>query len=326
MTKRRILVTGELPAATRAALERRGAVTIAPDASADTLRRAARDADVLVVRHRLPEDLFEAAPQLLGVVRHGAGGDFIPVGAATARGILVANVPGANAGAVAEYCVMQILNLLRSPQRAEALMREVGWDKARGATPNGRELRGLPVGILGYGAIGSRLAHILSFGFQAQVKVWMRRPERLPAWAAPLPIERLLAESDIIVPCVPHAAETHHLLSADRIAQMKPSTLVVNASRGAVIDEAALLSALREGRLAGAALDVFEAASPQPGEPLLRTGNLLVTPHMAGNTREAHSRIGIECTAEIIRILDGERPRNLVNPEAWGRHLARRAT
>lgn len=323
-TSWRVLITSTLLPATRSALERAATVTIASDAEEDTLRRLAVDADVIVVRNRLPADIFERAPRVLGAVRHGVGVDFIPVEAATTKGVVVANVPGANATSVAEYCVMQIMNLLRHPERGERLMREIGWEKARNQAARGRELCGRSVGILGFGAIGSRLAHILHFGFEAEVTVCARRPERLPAWAKSQSLETLLSEVDVVVPCLPYTTETHHYLSAVRLSRLKPTAVVVNASRGAVIDEAALLRALREGRLAGAALDVFEGASPQPGDALMAVDKLMITPHMAGNTVDAHTRIGAECVAQVIQILNGERPTNFVNPKVWERYQTRR--
>lgn len=319
-----VLVTSTLLPTTRSALERAATVTIAPDEGADTLRRLAADVDVIVVRNRLPADIFEFAPRVLGAVRHGVGVDFIPVEAATAKGVVVANVPGANATSVAEYCVMQIMNLLRHPERGERLMREIGWEKARSKAPRGHELCGRSVGILGFGAIGSRLAHILHFGFEAKVVVCTRHPERLPVWAESQAVETLLSEVDVAVPCLPYTTETHHYLSATRLARLKPTAVIVNASRGAVIDEVALLRALSEGQLAGAALDVFEGASPQPGDALMATDNLMITPHMGGNTVDAHTRIGAECVAQVIQILNGECPTHFVNPQVWERYQIRR--
>lgn len=318
------MVTNAVPPATRAALERFADVVVAPDPSPETLRKVSGDADVIIVRAHLPDDIFSSAHRVLGVVRHGVGLDFIPVEPASAKGILVANVPGANANAVAEFCVMQILNLLRKPGRAEHSMRDIGWAKARAATPQGSELSGRLVGILGFGAIGSRLAHILHHGFQAQVAVCCRQPNALPAWARNLELQELVSSADVVVPCLALTAATHHYLGADLIARMKPSAYVVNVSRGAIIDETALLQALSENRIAGVALDVYEDPDPQPGDALMRAAGILLTPHMAGNTVDAHARIGQHCVFETFRILNGEMPLNLVNPEAWERHLARR--
>lgn len=320
----KVLVTNAVSGATRAGLERFAEVSIAPDSKPETLRQSAGDADLIIVRAPLPADIFSHARRVLGVVRHGVGLDFIPVDSATENGILVANVPGANANSVAEFCVMQMLNLLRNPARAERLIRHSGWAKARAASPQGADLSGRMVGIIGFGAIGSRLAHILHFGFQAKVAVCTRQPDSLPDWASHMELGALVSEADFVVPCVPLTKDTRHLLNADLIGRMKPTAYVVNASRGGVIEEAALIRALNESRIAGAALDVYEDADPQPGDAVMCVDNALITPHLAGNTLDAHARIGEQCVLEALQILRGERPQNLVNPGAWERHLARR--
>jgi len=323
-TRWKVLITNGVHPSTRAALDRFAEVVIAPDPSPETLRKVSGDADVIIVRAPLPQDIFSSAHRVLGVVRHGVGLDFIPVESASANGILVANAPGANTNAVAEFVVMQILNLLRKPTGAEHLLREMGWAKARAAMPRGGELSGRLVGILGFGAIGSRLAHILHHGFQARVAVSCRRPDLLPVWASNLELDEICASADVLVPCLALTAATRHYVSSDLIARMKATAYLVNASRGAVVDETALLRALRDKRIAGAALDVYEDPDPQPGDAVFRADGILATPHMAGNTAEAHERIGQHCVSEAFRILHGEMPRNLINPEAWDRHLARR--
>ncbi|MCC7082971.1 MAG: hydroxyacid dehydrogenase [Burkholderiales bacterium] len=324
--RRRALLTGPIAASAQAVLGAAAHVDVASDTSADGLRAAARRAEVIIVRHPLPPDIFDAAPSLLAAVRHGTGLDYIPIEAATRLGVLVANVPGANATAVAEYCAMQALSLLRRPQRAERLLRELGAEPARLRAPKGLELAGSTCGIIGFGAIGSRVARILHFGFEARVIVHVRRPEALPDWVRPVALPELAAQADLVVPCVPYSAETRHLISAPLIARMKPSALLVNASRGGVIDQAALVDALERGYIAGAALDVFEEPEPQPNDRLLAVPNLHVTPKISGGTENAHKRIGAACVAEVLRVLAGEKPRNLVNPDAWTRHEARRTT
>ncbi len=324
MTRWKVLVTNPVAPATHATLAAHAEVLTPPDATPETLRRFASDVHLIVVRLPLPDDIFEHAPKVLGVVRHGVGLDLIPVEAATAKGILVTNVPGGNADSVAEFCVMQMLNLLRRPALGDRLIREAGWEVARAATTHGKELAGRTVGILGYGAIGRRLAEILHFGFRAKVAVNTRRPHDLPEWARPLPIEPLVAGCDFVVPCLPYTKDTHRYLSAQLIARIKPTAWVVNASRGEVIDEPALFEALRAGRIAGAALDVFDGKALPAGHPALDVPNLLMTPHVAGHTDEASARVGAHAAAEALRILAGERPHSLANPEAWAYHAGRR--
>jgi D-3-phosphoglycerate dehydrogenase len=320
----KVLLTDSIAAVPHARLAGFAEVVIAPDAQPDTLRALARDVHAIIVRLPLPDDIFEHAPQLLGVIRHGVGLDLIPVVAATAKGIVVANVPGGNANAVAEYCVMAMLNLLRRPERGDRELRNDGWDKSRARATNGRELGARTVGIVGYGAIGSRLAQILHAGFGARVTVASRHPERLPAWIVATKLEALVATADFVVPCVPYTEATRHLLSRGLIAKMPSGSFVVNASRGEVIDEAALVDALSSGRIAGAALDVFEGKLLAAGHALTRLDNVLLTPHIAGHTGEAHQKNGAQAVEETLRILNGERPVNFVNAEVWEKALSRR--
>ena len=320
----RVLLTSPIAKEAHARLATFADVVIAPDAQPDTLRAAARDVHAIIVRLPLPDDIFDHAPQLLGVIRHGVGLDLIPVAAATAKGIVVANVPGSNANAVAEYCVMAMLNLLRRPERGDRELRQDGWDKSRARATNGRELGARAVGIIGYGAIGSRLAHILHAGFAARVLVASRHPERLPAWVVATKLDVLVATADFVVSCVPYTDATRHLLSRELIATMPGASFVINASRGEVVDEAALVEALSAGRIAGAALDVFEGKLLAADHALTRLDNVLLTPHIAGHTDEAHRKNGVQAVEETLRILSGERPLNFVNAEVWERAQARR--
>jgi D-3-phosphoglycerate dehydrogenase / 2-oxoglutarate reductase len=294
------------------------------DAQPATLREAARDAHAMIVRLPLPDDIFDYAPQLLGVIRCGVGMDVIPVAAATQKGIIAANVPGMNANAVAEYCVMSMLNLLRRPERADRELRADGWDKSRARATQVRELGARTAGIIGFGAIGSRLAHILHFGFGARVMAVSSRPHALPQWVEPVELGALVADADFVVPCVPYVPATRHLLSASLIEKMRETAFVVNASRGEMIDQAALVEALRTGRIAGAALDVFEGKTLTAGHALTKLDNVLLTPHVAGHTTEALVKNSTQAVDETLRVLAGERPLNFVNPEVWERAQARR--
>jgi D-3-phosphoglycerate dehydrogenase len=319
----RVLLTSPIAKDAYARLASFADIVIAPDAQPDTLRALARDVHAIIVRLPLPDDIFEHAPQLLGVIRHGVGLDLIPVAAATAKGIVVANVPGGNANAVAEYCVMAMLNLLRRPERGDRELRQDGWDKSRARATNGRELGARTVGIVGYGAIGSRLAQILHAGFGARVMVASRHPERLPPWIVATKLETLVATAEFVVPCLPFVESTRHLISRKLIASMPATSFIVNASRGEVVDEAALADALAARRIAGAALDVFEGKHLTPGSPLLKLDNVLLTPHIAGHTGEAHQKNGAQAVEETLRILNGERPLNFVNVEVWEMVLAK---
>jgi D-3-phosphoglycerate dehydrogenase len=173
------------------------------------------------------------------------------------------------------------------------------------------------VGVVGVGEIGRRVAQICARGFGMRVLGNQRRLDRLPPEAQGAHLDDLVAQSDFIVIACPLNAQTHHLFDAARLGAMKSSAWLINVGRGPVIDEQALVAALRERRIAGAMLDVYEHYRIEAGHPLLALDNVLLTPHLAGSTRESRARAAVRAADETLRMLAGERPRNLVNPEAW---------
>jgi D-3-phosphoglycerate dehydrogenase len=312
----RVLLTSMIAAASLAELQAAFEVAVAPDNALATLRALVRDAHAIVVRDYLPPDLCEHAPQLIAVARHGVGLDLIPVDACSAHGVAVSNVPGGNANSVAEYCVGAMLNLARKLHRADRTQRDIGWEAAR-RLANGLELRDRCAAIIGCGAIGSRLAHLLHAGFGMQIVVATRNAGAVPDFAQHLSIDQACSRADFLLPCVPATAQTHHMIDARRLASMRPEAFIVNASRGDVIDEAALTDALRTGRIAGAALDVLEAKVPSADHPLYGLDNVLLTPHIGGHTDDATLRNGMQVNADLRAVFAGRQPGNLINPEIW---------
>ena len=325
MARPKVLTTLPMDPAGDRMLEPVAEIVVAPDPGAETLKRVIGDADVLVVRTQLPPDLLERPHRLLGIVRHGTGLDLIPVEAATAQAIPVANVPGVNAEAVAEYCVGALLSLARQFHTMDRDLRASGWNESRRRAADTIELSGRTIGIVGLGAIGRRIAEICHHGFGMRVLGHQRRLERLPAFVEATDLDTLFATSDFVSLNCPLTPETRHLLDERRLRMMKPHALVVNASRGAVVDEQALARALAERRIAGAALDVYGEQPLRRDHPFLGLPNVLLTPHAAGLTQEASRRMSEGTAAEVLRLLAGERPANLVNPEIWDRAMARRA-
>ena len=298
-------------------------LVVAPDIRPDTLRALAADCDVLVVRTKLPDDIFERPHRLKGVVRHGAGVDLIPMESATKLGIPVANVPGANAQTVAEYVVATMLMLSRATHRMDALVRTKGWETARVISDEGVELAGKTVGIVGVGAIGQVVARICGAGFGMQVTGFQRNMGKLMKGVTGVALDKLFAESDFIVLACPLTPETKGLASKARIASMRRNAVLVNVSRGPVVDEAAITEALLHRRIRGAALDVFDKQPLAPGHPLMALDNVVLTPHQAGLTVEAVERMSEGAAQETVRLLRGEKPVNLVNPEVWDRRVNR---
>ncbi len=320
-----VLLTSTIDAAGMALLEPHAAVRLASAVDHDTLRREVGPADAIIVRAYLPADLFEHAPRLLACVRHGAGVDMIPVEAATAHGVIVANVPGVNAQTVAEYCVTQFLLHGRRVARFDSMIRREGWVAARALANDVCELYGKTVGIVGAGHIGTRVAEICHHGFGMRILGYQRRLDQLPAFVEAAALDRVFSDSDYIVLCCPLTPETRHLADARRIALMKSTAFLVNVARGPVVDQAALVAALRQRRIAGAGLDVFEQQPLAPDDALLELDNVVLTPHLAGLSVESMRRMSVIAAEDTLRILAGDKPVNFFNPEAWPAALKRRA-
>jgi len=321
----RVLLSDPIDEAGVAHLRAHGVEAVeAPDSSPATLRRLARDADAAILRSALPDDVFEVAPRLRAILVHGTGADLVPLAAATRHGVAVGNLPGANAQSVAEYCAMAILVLARGLVPIVQTLRKATWDAARALAAGAHEIAGRTAGIVGAGEIGRRVAAILRGGFGMRVLGHRRHPERMPEGLEPAGLEELLADSDFVVLACPLTPETHHLIDARRLARMKPSAWLVNVGRGAVVDEAALVAVLRERRIAGAMLDVFEHYRLERNHALLALDNVVATPHLAGSTVESRARMGRLAAEEVLRMLAGEAPRHFLNPEVWSRFRERR--
>ena len=312
---KRVLLTDTIAPAGEEALRREVEVVRAPDSDVATLRNWARDVDGVLTRSKLPDDLFEAAPRVRGVVVHGTGTDLVPVAAATARGVMVANLPGVNAQSVAEYCAMAMLMLARNIGAITGTLRSATWDDARRLGAGARELAGMTLGIVGVGAIGTRLAKIARNGFGMKVLGHQRRLDRLPQEAQAASLPELISSSDFVVLACPLTPQTRYLMNRESIGRMKPTAWLINVGRGPVVQEEALVEALRAKRIAGAMLDVYEHYRLEPGHPLFSLDNVILTPHLAAVTQESRARASVAAADEMLRILRGERPRNLVNPE-----------
>jgi D-3-phosphoglycerate dehydrogenase len=279
-------------------------------------------AEVLIVRAPVPPEYFQLALGLRAAVRHGAGLDMIPLQAATAAGVLVANVPGANAATVAEHVMFAAIGLLRGFRAMDADLRSRGWAAGRAHADAGRDLGPRRLGILGFGNIG-RAVHRMAQGFGMEVIACTRHPESLPKGVRAVPLDTLVAEADVLVLCCPLTDDTRGAISAARIARMKPGAVLINVARGPVVDTAALIRALTDGRIAGAALDVFDEQPLPPDSPLWQMRNVILTPHMAGITEDSMLRMGQTVADETLRILANGLPENFCNPAVEARYRLR---
>jgi phosphoglycerate dehydrogenase-like enzyme len=283
--------------------------------SEGALAEASRAADAILARLGVvTAGVIAAAPRLRIIARHGAGSDGVDLGAATARGIVVTTTGPANAGAVAEYTIALLLALLRKVPQADAGMRAGDWCRAPLV---GTALEGRTLGILGYGAVGSRVARIAdAFGMQVLAAA-SRRHDATPIRVPVLPLHEMLARADVVALCLRLTPETNCILDAPAIAAMKPGAVLVNTARGELVDERALMTALQDGRLAGAALDTYAVEPLSETSPLRRMPNVLLSPHVAGQTTDAVIRVGIAAAESILDELAGRRPAFVVNPEAY---------
>jgi phosphoglycerate dehydrogenase-like enzyme len=280
----------------------------------DTFYRELPNAEVVwhVLRPLSGTDL-EKAPRLKLVHKLGAGVNTIDVDTATRLGIAVANMPGANAPSVAEGTVLLMLAALRRlPLLDRATRAGKGWpsDPTLGETV--RDIGGCTVGLIGYGSIAKLVERIvMAMGTPpSRVLHTSTRDDGHPGWR---PLPELLAASDIVSLHLPLTEETSGLLDAAALARMKPDAVLVNTSRGAIVDEDALIDALRGGRLAAAGLDVF-AVEPVPADnPLLGLDNVVLTPHVTWYTADTMRRYLAEGVENCRRLRDGEALQNVVN-------------
>lgn len=276
----------------------------------------AAEASIIIVRSPIPASLPAQAKKLLGIIRYGAGVDMIPVSEATSLGIAVANAPSANANSVAEYAIGQMLNLARKLTETDQLLRSKGWLAARQSAPSSFDLQGKRVAIVGMGGIGRRLAHKCQVGFDMQVIAVRRSAPSTPDPYINASLDEALAIADIVVLACPLSAETINLINAQRLALMKPTAWLINVSRGPIVNEEALINALQNGNIGGAALDVFAEQPMSDNSPFLSLPNTLLSPHIAGITHESLSRIGVLVTEQALALLAGRLPKHLVNREA----------
>lgn len=311
-----VFSTHPLHPSAAALLAGKATLEVATATDGPTLLREGADADIVIVRAPLPEAMFGQGRRLRAAIRHGAGLDMIPIGAATAAGVLVANVPGVNARSVAEYVLFAALALARRFRAIDRDLRTRGWEAGRAHAPTAGELYGRTLGLVGVGHVGRAVAAIAGDGFGMTIVGHARNADRLPLNVEYRPLDALLAESDVVVLACPLTEETRGLIDARRIALLKPGALLVNVARGAVVDEAALIAALAAGRIGGAAVDVFTTQPLPPGSPWLALDEAVLTPHLAGITEESMARMGVGAVEEALRVLAGGLPANLVNPEA----------
>jgi D-3-phosphoglycerate dehydrogenase len=284
------------------------------------LREMLYTADAVIVRlFRITVHDLERASRLKVIAKHGAGVDNIDCQAASAQCIPVVYTPDATTNAVAEHTLALMLALARQVCPAQAALREGRFSER--SRFKGIELADKTLAIIGLGRIGARVAHMAAFGLEMRVHAYDPCVSR-ESYGGPAILEdsfeTLLPKADFLSLHVPLTPDTRQLINAHALVLLKPGCRLVNTSRGAVIDEVALVAALQTGRLAGAALDVF-GEEPLPADHLLcHAPNILLTPHISSSTQECLERMSSQAAQGVLDVLEGRRPAHLVNPEVLG--------
>ncbi len=263
---------------------------------------------------KLTADVLAAADRLRFIVRAGAGVDNIDLAAAGAKGITVMNTPGANSIAAAEHTFALLLALCRNVVPADGSVREGNWERKRYA---GTQLAGKTLGIIGLGRVGKEVAkRALAFDMKVIAYDPYISAEKLARESVELvrKLGEFLSRADFITLHIPRTDETRGMIGRREFALMKPGVRIVNCARGGIISEEALAEALEEGKVAGAALDVFE--KEPPGDSLLlKFAQVVATPHLGASTSEAQELVAVQAAQQLAEAFQGGSPRNVVNPE-----------
>lgn len=280
----------------------------------DVIAAAQGAAALLVLAEPITAAVMDALPDLQVIARFGVGVDTVDIDAASERGIRVVNVPDANTSEVATHALALILTLVRRIAQHNVTVQAGNWGFAVAGVGT-RRITELVVGIVGYGRTGKIVAdNCRHLGFRVLVHDPICDDEVIrAAGLEPVDLDDLVREADVLSLHIPATEETRHILNAERIAQMKSGAIVVNVSRGGLVDEQALAAAVESGRLAGAGLDTMESEPLPADSPLRGNANILLTPHAAHYSAESYRDTVHRAYADVVRVLTGQPPRDPVN-------------
>ena len=320
-----VVLAGPIHAYGHANLEREARVVICEDETEAGLVKVAAGAQGILFRAkpRCTESLMAACTSLKVIGRHGVGLDTVDIPAATRLGIAVVHAPGSNSQAVAEHALMLMLVCVKKTLHQDKLTRAGDWGAKKGSANTAHtELSGKTLGIVGIGNIGRRVAKFCgAIGMKVLAyDKYVPADEIRARGAEPVAsLPALLPQVDVLTCHTPLTPETRHMIDTKALALMKRGAIYINTSRGGVQEEHALFEALTRGQLAAAGIDVFEDEPCPVDNPLLNLDNVVLSTHMAGVTREATARASVQVTSEMLRVLRGEKPDVLVNPEVGPR-------
>ena len=320
----KVYVTRPIFQETIALIERVARVKVWPEElppSYETLRREVRDAEGLfsLLTDRIDAPLLDSAPRLRVVSNMAVGYDNIDLAAATARGIYAANTPGVLTETTADFTFALLAAWARRVPQAQAFARQGLWKTWSPMLMLGWDLHGATLGIVGLGQTGRAVAQRAhGFGMRLLYHSRTRKPEAerelgLQYVAA---LHDLLRQADFVSLHVPLTAETRHLIGEAELRAMRPAALLINTSRGEVVDQRALYRALKDGAVGGAALDVTDPEPMAPDDPLLGLDNVLVTPHVASASHATRMKMAMLAAQNIVDVLEGRAPTHCLNPEA----------
>lgn len=281
-----------------------------PTTSSENILKYGQDADgIILFVDPIGEEVVAQMPNLKIIARHGVGYDNVDLDASAKHGVWVTITPHANAATVAETTIAEMFDLSKNLTNISNTMRR--GDSGYGMKHRGFDLSGRILGIIGYGRIGHWVAKKAS-ALDMNILIYNRTPKE-SAYGKFVDFDTIIKEADVLTLHLASTPETKHIIGKQQLAAMKASSVIVNLGRGSLIDEAALIEALRNRTIAGAALDVFEK-EPLPKEsPLFTLDNVLLTPHIGSNTVESFSRMATDAASEVVRVLDGEKPQWPVN-------------
>lgn len=322
MSKPKVYVTREIPERGLKIIKERFDAEVWPEYAPppkDVIIQKARDVDALasLLSDKIDAEVFDAAPKLKIVSQIAVGFDNIDVKEATKRGIYVTNTPGVLTETTADFAWTLLMAVARRVVEADKYVHtgqwRVGWHPSM---LSGRDVYGATIGIVGAGRIGSAVAKRAK-GFNMKILYYdvIPRPELEKIGAKREDLDTLFRESDFVSVHVPLLKQTYHLINEERLKLMKKTAYLINNSRGPVVDEKALYKALKEGWIAGAALDVFEQEPTPVDNPLLTLDNIVVAPHISSASHETRSKMAEMVAENLIAFFEGRTPPNLVNPK-----------
>jgi D-3-phosphoglycerate dehydrogenase len=285
------------------------------------MKGVVKDVDAIVVGDDpVTREVMKNANRLRVIAKHGVGLDKIDLSSATEKGIYVTFTPGAVSDSVADHTLALMLALARRIPQAHVSTKSGNWESRNFM---GVELAGKTLGLFGFGRIGSKVAE-RALGFGMKIMVNEIDPDRVRQEIARVEAtfvdkETLLRSSDIVVVLIPLSHVTEHFIGGKELALMKKTAFLINTARGPLVDQSALYEALKEGKIWGAALDVYDEEPPGRDFPIFDLDNVIVTPHIAGYTYEANYNMDAAVVEDIIRVFEGRLPEYLANPDVLGK-------